>query len=207
MSRVLGRVRKVVFFHRSTTAAHIRETKQEMLGVPKHTLIHDVTIRWNSSYEMFGGGTLNSKQLCTLTENALKKNKNINTFSDQDVSLVEDIIEVLKPLKTVTTLKNTETTPSVSMILPLKTTVLKSMEPNEEDSPTVREVKAAIRENLKDRYSASCHDFLHKGTALDPRFKTLPHVDDACHDTIYNSLMTEIVSMKEQLFFLDHKMC
>lgn len=95
---------------------------------------------------------------------------------------------------------STETAPSVSMILPLKTTVLKSMEPNEEDSPTVREVKAAIRENLKNRYPA-CHDFLHKATALDPRFKTLPHMDDACRDRIYNSLITEIVAMEEQVMY------
>ena len=94
---------------------------------------------------------------------------------------------------------STESTPSVSMIMPLKTTVLKSVEPNEEDSPTVREVKAAIRENLMGRYSTSCHDFLHKATALDPRFKTLPHVDDACCDTVYNSLITEIVTMEEQV--------
>jgi len=106
--------------------------------------------------------------------------------------------EVLEVLKTITTLMSTESTPSVSMILPLKTTVLNSMAPNEEDSPTVREIKAVITENLKNRYSA-CHDFLHKCTALDPRFKALHHVDDACRDRIYNDLMTEIVSMEEQV--------
>ncbi|CAM4578681.1 unnamed protein product [Leuciscus chuanchicus] len=83
------------------------------------------------------------------------------------------------------------------MILPLQTTVLNSMAPNEEDSPTVREIKTAITENLKNRYSA-CHDFLHKCTVLDPRFKALPHVDDACRDRIYNNLITEIATMEEQ---------
>lgn len=98
---------------------------------------------------------------------------------------------------------STESTPSVSMILPLKTTELKPMEPKEEDSPTVREVKAAIRENLEDRYSA-CPDVLHKCTALGPWFKALPHVDDAYRDRIYNNLITEIVSMEEEqvLIFL-----
>lgn len=46
VSRVLSRVRRVVsFFHRSSTAAHILESKQEMLNIPKHILIHDVTTR------------------------------------------------------------------------------------------------------------------------------------------------------------------
>ena len=38
------------------------------------------------------------------------------------MGLVEDLTAVLKPLKTVTTLVTTESTPSVSTILPLKTT-------------------------------------------------------------------------------------
>lgn len=53
VSRLLGRVRKLVsFFHHSTTAAHILQTKQEMLGTKKHKLIHDVPTRRNSSYNM-----------------------------------------------------------------------------------------------------------------------------------------------------------
>lgn len=84
------------------------------------------------------------------------------------------------------------------MILPLKGTVLHSMELNEGDSATVTQIKAAIRENLEDRYS-SRQDFLHKCTALYLRFKTLPHVDDACHDRIYNSLIIEIVVLEEEV--------
>lgn len=80
-----------------------------------------------------------------LTEKALKKN--INPLSDQDVRVAEEVIEVLKPLKTVTTIMSTETTPSVSMILPLK-----SMEPTEENTPIVKEIKSAIRENMIGRY-------------------------------------------------------
>ncbi len=53
VSRVLGQVRGIVsFFHRIPTAAHVLESKQEMLNVPKHTLTQDVTTRWNSSYDM-----------------------------------------------------------------------------------------------------------------------------------------------------------
>ncbi|XP_049457596.1 zinc finger BED domain-containing protein 4-like [Epinephelus fuscoguttatus] len=86
--------------------------------------------------------------------------------------MAEEVSEVLKPLKTLTILISTEATPSAPMIRPLKATVLHSMEPNEGDSATVTQVKAAFRENLEDRYS-SCQDFLHKCTALDPKFKAL----------------------------------
>lgn len=53
ISRLLGRVRRVVtFFHRSTTAAAILKSKQDMLQLPPHKLVQDVITRWNSSYDM-----------------------------------------------------------------------------------------------------------------------------------------------------------
>ncbi|XP_076879095.1 E3 SUMO-protein ligase ZBED1-like [Brachyhypopomus gauderio] len=167
-----------------------------MLGLAKHCLIHDVTTRWNSSYDMLVRYLEQQAAVyVALTEQALKK-KDISILSDQEVKMTEEVIVILKPLKTLTTLISSEATPSASMILPLKATVLHSMEPNDGDSAIVTQVKAAIRENLEDRYS--CQDFLHKCTALDPRFKPLPHVDDACRDRIYNSLITEIVAMEEE---------
>ena len=85
-----------------------------MLNVPKHKLIHDVPTRWNSSYDMVEQYLEQQAAVYSaLTEKALKKNKNINTLGDQDVRMAEEVIEVLKPLKTITTLMCTETTPSV----------------------------------------------------------------------------------------------
>ena len=207
VDRLLGKVRRVVaFFHRSTTAAHILETKQVMLKRDNidannnkqqvHKLIHDVKTRWNSSYDMLQRYIEQQVAVYSaLADKSIKKD--ISALSEQDVRLAEDVIQVLKPLKTITTLMCTESMPSVSMILPLKTSVLNSMEPGEKDSAIVRDMKAAIRQSLKDRYS-DCHDFLHKATALDPRFKALSHVDTACRDNIYSNLITEIVTMEEQ---------
>ncbi|KAI4829902.1 hypothetical protein KUCAC02_001562 [Chaenocephalus aceratus] len=73
------------------------------------------------------------------------------------------------------------------------------MGPNEKDCPTMKEVKAAIRGSLKDRYTdPALQDFLHKCTAVDPMFKALSHVDNACREHIYNSLTTEIVAIEDQ---------
>lgn len=53
ISRLLAKIRKIVtFFHRSTTAAHVLKTKQELLQLPIHKLIQDIPTRSNSSYDM-----------------------------------------------------------------------------------------------------------------------------------------------------------
>jgi hypothetical protein len=51
ISLLPAKIRKVVFFfHKSTTAAHVFKTKQEL---PNHKLIQYVPTKWNSSHDMF----------------------------------------------------------------------------------------------------------------------------------------------------------
>uniref|UniRef100_A0A8C9WTI1 HAT C-terminal dimerisation domain-containing protein n=1 Tax=Sander lucioperca TaxID=283035 RepID=A0A8C9WTI1_SANLU len=189
MDRLLGRIRKVVsYFHRSTTAAHVLKTKQEMLKLPTHKLIHDVPTRWNSTYDMLERYLEQQAAIYSaLTDKTLKKNvKDIITLSDDNVRVAEEVLQVLKPLKTVTSLLSTETSPSVSMILPLKTRIL----------TITQDVKTAIREDLQPRYTSppTLQDYLHRSTALDPRFKSLSHMDPALRQRTYSDLITEIVS-------------
>ncbi|KAK0141840.1 Zinc finger BED domain-containing protein 1 [Merluccius polli] len=198
MDRLLGRIRKVVsFFHRSTTAAHVLKTKQEMLQLPTHKLIQDVPTRWNSTYDMLERYLEQQAAIFSaLTDKALKKNiRDIVTLSDDDVKVAEEVLQVLKPLKMVTALLSTESAPSVSMVLPLKTKIIQSMAPSEEDSTITRDVKAAIKADLNCRYTdpPDLQNYLHRSTALDPRFKSLSHLDPALCQRTYSDLTTEIV--------------
>lgn len=53
MDRIPGRVRRIViFFHRSSTASGIFSSQQQLLELPAHKLIMDVSTRWNSTYDM-----------------------------------------------------------------------------------------------------------------------------------------------------------
>lgn len=78
---------------------------------------------------------------------------------------------------------------------------MKSMEPNDDDAPIVREMKHAIRENMQIRYiDPALQDLFNKCTALDPRFKLLPHLEHACHQNVMEDLITEVLSRTEQVF-------
>lgn len=88
--------------------------------------------------------------------------------------LAEEMINLLKPLKTITTLLSTETTPSLSMVLPLKTMILKSMQPVDDDSPAIKDPKASITQDLESRYTdPNLQEYLNRASFLDPRFKSL----------------------------------
>lgn len=155
VSRLLGRIRKVItFFHRSTTATHALKTKQAMLELPVHKLIHDVTTHWDTTYDMVQRYVEQQAAIYSaLMDKDVKKNvKDIAVLTDSETKLAEDLIKILKPLKNVTTLMSSETSPSVSMVIPMQRMILKSMTPSEEDSSTIKDAKAAITKDLGSRY-------------------------------------------------------
>lgn len=115
----------------------------------------------------------------------------IINLTDHEVSVAESVIEIMKLLKMVTAILHTEITPSVFMILPFTKMILESVKQNDDDTPTAREIKQAIRENLQTRYSdPGLENFLYKYT----RFLS------ACHVRIYEDiLITEVLITAEQV--------
>ena len=76
MSRILGKVRRIVaFFHRSTTAAASFNSRQKDLKLNPHKLVQDVVTRWNSSYDMMERYLEQQAAVyAALTEDSVKKN-------------------------------------------------------------------------------------------------------------------------------------
>lgn len=86
---------------------------------------------------------------------------------------------------------SSETTPTISVILPLKEMILKSMAPADEDSTAIKEAKEAITRDLEKRYTdPDLQKYLQKATALDPRFKSLPSLDEHFLVRLYRDLAT-----------------
>ncbi|KAK0150697.1 hypothetical protein N1851_008190 [Merluccius polli] len=53
------------------------------------------------------------------------------------------------------------------------------------EPPIVKDVKSAIASNLEERYSDPSLQQLSESTALDSRFKSLPHLDDLSRSQIF----------------------
>ena len=199
LSRLLGRIRKVVgFFHRSTTAAAVLKSKQVQLDLPQHKLVQDVQTRWNSSYDMIKRYLEQEPAIhAALSSPDVKKNlKDVVTLSCDDMSQAEHIMNVLEPLKTVTNIMCSERTPTVSLISPMKAIILETMVDKPDDSTMVKEVKRAVRNDLSNRYEESdINRFLLMASAMDPRFKCLPKLDDEQRNDVYADIKERVLSL------------
>jgi len=188
VSRLLGRVRRVAaFFHRSSTATAVLASKQKLLQLPLHKLIMDVTTRWNSTLDMLDRYLEQQAAIAAaLTSPGMRQNaRDIDTLDSSDIRDAEDLVKLLKPLKTATTVLCDEKSPTVSLIVPLKSMIQQSMAPNDDDSTAMANTKSTILNNISGRYSGDAYNYLLESTALDPRFRTLPQLDHNQREAVF----------------------
>ncbi|XP_039601145.1 uncharacterized protein LOC120523674 [Polypterus senegalus] len=82
--------------------------------------------------------------------------------------------------------------------MPLKHMIQVSMAPCDVDSNTISQMKAAILNDLADHYQGEQAEFLYENSALDPRFRALPHLNNSERDEIFNRLKLKATQMQNQ---------
>ncbi|XP_060555605.1 E3 SUMO-protein ligase ZBED1-like [Ruditapes philippinarum] len=81
--------------------------------------------------------------------------------------------------------------PTVSLIHPLKEMLLRQLEVLPSDNMLVSDIKSAISNDLKQRYTdENILGFLLQASALDPRFKSLPYLDDRSRCAVYDNIQS-----------------
>lgn len=94
------------------------------------------------------------------------------------------------------------------MILPLKEMIIKSMAPGNEDSTAIKEAKEAITRDLEKSYTdPDLQKYLQKATALDPKFKSLPSLDEPSLVRLYRDVATDIREHEPQVLLDYHVLC
>ena len=126
--------------------------------------------------------------------------RRIVTLSTEDVANAEELIKVLKPLKTMTTLLCSEASSTVSLILPLQNRIKPAVKDSDkEDSNLIKSLKQAIRDDISSRYNDDIQSLLLLTSALDPRFKALPFISEETRLATFTSLITETCKMSEKV--------
>ncbi|XP_034050992.1 zinc finger BED domain-containing protein 1-like [Thalassophryne amazonica] len=193
IARLLGRVRRIVaFFHRSPTASHTLKEKQQLFQLPQHKLIVDVTTRWNSSLDMLGRFLEQQPAISAalLSPDVRRRESDICTLTETDITTAEDVVKCLGPMKTATLAISEEASPTMSMVAPLQFQLLSQMTCTTEDSSVIKELKTAVHNNLNSRYEALT-ETLCVASSLDPRFKTLLFLSGEARDAVFLKLTSE----------------
>ena len=194
-ARLLGIVRKVVgFLHRNIRGAEILREKRQQLTLPSHKLIQDVSTRWNSSLDMLEHFLEQQPAgFATLMSRELRKGEEVNTLGEKDICNAEDIVQLMAPVKVVTTVLCEDEMPTLSMLAPLSAKLKTHFDSMEEDTPLITEMKA-FKNDFEKRYT-HLQDLLHTASALDPRFKTLPFLSDEDAERIFLRISAEATAL------------
>ncbi|XP_048020934.1 E3 SUMO-protein ligase ZBED1-like [Megalobrama amblycephala] len=200
VARLLGRVRHIAkFFHRSTTATRILKEKQKLLQLNAHKLKIDVVTRWNSTLEMLERFLEQQPAISAalLSPDVRRNEKDLCSLKEEDITDAEDVVRALKPMKTATQVMSEEKCPTLSVMAPLHALLLKEMTSLPEDSRVVKDTKDEIKKNLSTRY-VNQKDMLYVASAIDPRFKALPFLNEEERDRTFSRLQTEAVCGMEE---------
>ncbi|XDV16267.1 hypothetical protein PO909_016060 [Leuciscus waleckii] len=128
--------------------------------------------------------------LATLMSKDLRRGTEVHTLTETDISNAEDIVKVMAPIKIATTMMCEEEQPTMSVIAPLQAKLLKHLEPCEDDTDMTREMKSAMTTDFSSRYTNS-RDILLKASALDPRFKGLPFLENEEREFVFTKLTVD----------------
>ena len=115
ISEILRRCRKVVgHFKHSVVAQNALEESQTKLNLPQHKLVQDVMTRWNSSYNMLQRIIEQETALSAVLAESGKAAHCDMILASTEVSKIQCIASVLRPLAQATTLLGAEKSPSNS---------------------------------------------------------------------------------------------
>ena len=126
-----------------------------------------------------------------------KRETDIATLGEDDVSNAEEMVIALKPMKDATTLMSQEENPTVCFIAPVHSKLLLKAQPNTKDKALVRAIKKAIHDDLSSRYTSEAEkNLLSTASALDPRFKALPFLKEEKREQVYGNVIAEAAALE-----------
>lgn len=159
-----------------------------------YKIINDVSTRWNSTLHMY-------ERIYLLSDNinqTLKDlNKNDLILSKNEIYILNEVIQVLKPLNYFTELFSSEKSVTINLVQPGFLNLILILEEIQIDNHEVKEMRDSIVNDIKIR----CEEIFDKscvklGPLLDPRYKKLLFIQESERKEVHQLLIKEILKYK-----------
>ncbi|XP_067283546.1 E3 SUMO-protein ligase ZBED1-like [Pseudorasbora parva] len=183
--------------------------KQKQMGTVEHKLIHDVAVRWNSSYHMIE--RLLEQQwpvVATLSDPEItQRGKHHLDLKNDQWILLEELKEVLQPYEQATVFLSGQSYVTASVLPPLLKGLLKSTRNKSFDSAAMTFFQTKAEEEILSRWR-EVFVFQEDGknvsliaAALDPRFRKLKFLpaDDALKLQVQIQTVALDITRKQRL--------
>lgn len=194
MDTLMTKSRKIVgHFHHSTQVEEALHQAQEALQLPTTNLIQDVITRWNSTHNMLTSLVANRKAINNVLQDDAKwEHMRITAL---EVQKMEELIAFLAPFKEATEVLGGQKYCTGSIAYPIISKMLKKSQCRASDSAMIKDVKAAVNQDLNTRQSMM-GTILLRASALDPRFKGLKFLnDDANVNAVWDEIREEMITL------------
>ena len=177
ISRLVASARRLVahFKHSVISCAALKE-KQKTMNIPEHSLIQDVSTRWNSTYLMLERLEEQRWALYAVLHDDLvtrQEHRVLDLKADQ-WELLKQVVPTLKPLQVATTALCLDQNVSASLIFPVINGLLtKHLLIEAQDLAPVKALKELVAKELKRRFQFDANNVAILASAVDPRYKEL----------------------------------
>ncbi|XP_026284719.2 zinc finger BED domain-containing protein 4-like [Frankliniella occidentalis] len=170
---LLSKCRLIVGHYNHSNKSHERlQQVQKRLGLKEHELIQSVDTRWNSTYLMLDRLKEQKEALCVDLPKVGKIGKKSVDLTNDDWEKIGDLSTVLAPVYEATLELGREDCPTLSMVLPIVSSIQQTLSTSMQTSTFARKLKSALLRHLRSRFGPLEHENHYLlATVLDPRFK------------------------------------
>ncbi|XP_053268172.1 tRNA (cytosine(38)-C(5))-methyltransferase isoform X1 [Pleuronectes platessa] len=183
IEKAVGAARCLVeHFKKSELASGKLRAKQQQMATPEHSLVQDVSTRWNSTFYMVSR-LIEQRWPVTATLSDIsvtQKGKRYLDLKPEQWILLEELLKALKPFECATVFMTAEKYTTISAIPPLVKGLLKSTESAAYESGPLQAFQVTATNQLQERWKrettfsdTAAANTVILASAFDPRFRKL----------------------------------
>lgn len=200
--RLSGACKKTVaHFKHSVVATTALHERQMTMNIPQHSLLQEVSTRWNSMYLMYERLAEQRWAIYAVIhdEQVTPSDKRYLDLTADQWDLLSQLLVVLKPLQVATTALSCEQNVSSSLIYPIIHGLINChLKSDINDLPAIKKFKETVTLQLEERFIFDPENIAILSAAVDPRYHNLDFLRSEQREDVARVLLERIEKTEKE---------